>query len=108
MRKLLCILSIVLITSCSSSQKSKEAAKSVSSSIVTSPYSYRSIKSDADYFSSDIYGPFYVGDPDLKPSLRIAQILRINKSLKTFSSVTPLVILMHPPITLLFTTQTTL
>ena len=66
MRKLLCILSIVLITSCSSSQKSKEAAKSVSSSVVTSPYSYRSIKSDADYFSSDIYGPFYVGDPDFE------------------------------------------
>ena len=68
MRKLLPVLFIVFLTSCSSKvpQANEQSGvfNSAPSSITSSPYPNYSYKSGADYFSSDIYGPFNVGDPD--------------------------------------------
>ena len=66
MRKLLPFLLITFLTSCSSSPKSKNAlnASSQAPSPATSPYPNSLSKGGADYFASDIYGPFSVGDPD--------------------------------------------
>ena len=65
MRKLFPIIAVTFLTSCSStvSTELSSAYQSTLSSI-TSPYPNRSYKSGVDYFSSDIYGPFSVGDPD--------------------------------------------
>ena len=66
MRKLFPIVAVTFLTSCSSTvstQVSGAAYQSTPSSM-TSPYPNRSYKSGVDYFSSDIYGPFSVGDPD--------------------------------------------
>jgi len=65
MRKLIPFLFIVFLSSCTSQQKGNTSRDSFNqTSHPSSSQIIQSQKATVDYFSSDIYGPFHVGDSD--------------------------------------------
>ena len=66
MRKLIPFLIIVFLTSCANSKKDNDIApdNQPSHMSLSSPYPNSNSKVRIDYFASDVYGPFNIGDPD--------------------------------------------
>ena len=103
MRKLILIALVTLLSSCSSNPKGN--TKSESSipvpSALSSPYP-KSSKASIDYFVSDVYGPFNVGDPDFDATFSYRANISNQQIIESieicpFSSGSPYATINHAP-----------
>ena len=98
------ILFVVFLSSCTSIQKDSAKSKTLESttSHASSISPNLSNKGGVDYFVSDVYGPFYVGDPDFDATFSYRASIENQQIIESFqvfpvSSQDPYVTTNHPP-----------